>query len=237
MPDDEKEKEKEKEKDPFHPYVQELQKQEKDIEKKIEIIEKILEELGLPPSPLAEELEAAFEKHRQRLRGVQEEIAARKIEDLDQELTDLQALARNPKRFNPQPPPPWVWPWPWPPPPGFPGPGSPMPGVISVGIVTPPPGSEARYEVGLTSRDFIVARSKSTVWVWDPVKLAWAAELNTGGEIVKLEKVDGTIAVYTATQLWLFHPLQYVWLGPLNAEIEEVQAFNLAYPTVVPKKA
>ena len=48
-----------------------------------------------------------------------------------------------------------------------------------------------------------------------------------------MEKVDGTIAVRAETGLWLFHPLEYRWLGPLKAEIEEVTAFNLAYPTVV----
>ena len=66
-----------------------------------------------------------------------------------------------------------------------------------------------------------------------PMQLVWAAELDTGSEIEEMDKVDGTIVVRTDSALWLFHPLEYRWLGPLNAQIEEVTAFNLAYPTVV----
>lgn len=229
MPDeeDDKKNQKGKKKDPFHPYVQELQGQEGDIDSKIKTIEGILEGLEV-----GDHWSDRFDDAKERLEEVKKKIAERKIEDLEKELEDLSGLAQNPGGFNPPPPPPpWIWPWPWPPPPGFPGPGSGTPGVINVGIVTPP--SESKFKVGLAERDFIVARSKSKVWVWDPSQLVWAAELDAGDKIVEMDKVDGTIAVRTEKALWLFHPLEYRWLGPLKAEIEEVKAFNLAYPTVV----
>lgn len=217
----------EKKKNPFHPYVQELQGQEGDIKTKIEILKEILKDVDVDDG-----WDERFDGAKDALKEAQKKIAERKIEDLENELEALQGLAQNPGRFNPPPPPPpWIWPWPWPPPPGFPGPGSGTPGVINVGIVTPP--SDSEFKVGLTERDYIAARDKTTVWVWDPVRLEWAAELDTGAEILAMEKVDGTIAVRTETALWLFHPLEYRWLGPLNARIEEVTAFNLAYPTVV----
>lgn len=213
--------------DPFHPYVQELQGQEGDIDAKIRTIEAILKNVDVDGG-----YDGRFKEAQARLKELKKKIAERKIEDLEKELEDLQGLAQNPGGFNPpSPPTPWIWPWPWPPPPGFPGPGSGTPGVIGVGVVTPP--SDAKFKVGLAERDFIVARSKGKVWVWDPANLVWAAELDTGGEIVEMEKVDGTIAVRTAADLWLFHPLDYRWLGPLHAEIEEVTAYNLAFPTVV----
>ncbi len=223
-------------KDPFHPYVQELQAQEADIGKKIEIIENILDKLDFDPNTddeqqLRDKLEAAKDD----LDKAKQEVAERKLQDLGKELEILIGLAGNPGRWKPPGPVPWVWPWPWPPPPGFPGPGSPTPGVINAGIVTPP--SDNRFKVGLAERDFIVARSLSKVWVWNPQSLKWAAELDAGAEIVELDKVDGTIAVRTKANLWLFHPLNYRWLGPLNAEIVEVKAFNLAYPTVVKRDA
>ncbi len=217
----------EEKKDPFHPYVQELQGQEGDIETKIEKLKDILKEVDI-----GDALDDRFDDAQDALEEIKKKIAERKIQDLEQELEALQGLAQNPGGFNPPPPPPpWIWPWPWPPPPGFPGPGSGTPGVINVGIVSPP--SDSKFKVGLTSRDYITARDKTRVWVWDPVQLDWAAELDTGEEVLAMEKVDGTIAVRTASRLWLFHPLDYRWLGPLKAEIEEVTAFNLAYPTVV----
>ncbi|WP_018699575.1 hypothetical protein [Amorphus coralli] len=213
--------------DPFHPYVQELQGQEGDIDSKIAMIEAILKGVDVDAS-----YDGRFKEAKAWLKELKKKIAERKIEDLEKELEDLQGLAQNPGGFNPPPPPPpWIWPWPWPPPPGFPGPGSGTPGVINVGIVTPP--SDSKYKVGLAERDFIVARSKSKVWVWDPLALVWAAELDASDEIVEMDKVDGTVAVRTATSLWLFHPLDYRWLGPLDAEIVEVTAYNLAFPTVV----
>jgi hypothetical protein len=216
-----------KDKDPFHPYVQELQGQEGDIEKKITILKEILKDVDVDDS-----WDDRFDDAQEALKETKKKIAERKIQDLEQELEELSGLAQNPGGFNPPPPPPpWIWPWPFPPPPGFPGPGSGTPGVINVGIVSPP--SDSKFKVGLTQRDYITARDKTKVWVWDPMQLQWAAELDTGSEIVAMEKVDGTIAVRTTTALWLFHPLEYRWLGPLNAEIEEVIAFNLAYPTVV----
>lgn len=219
--------------DPFDPYVQELQKQEGDIERKLDVIGDILDKLKFADPQREAELRKRFDGAKKALDELKEGIAGRKIEDLEKELEELEGLIRNPGRFNPQPIPPWVWPWPWPPPPGFPGPGSPTPGVINVGIVTPI--SNNRHEVKLAERDFITARSSSEVWVWDPRNLAWEAHLNTVDEIVTLDKVDGTIAVWTKRALWLFHPLEYRWLGPLNAEILEVKSFNLAFPTVVEK--
>lgn len=217
----------EEKKDPFHPYVQELQGQEGDIESKIKILEKVLDDVDLGDS-----WEDRFDDAQEALKDVKKTIAERKIQDLEQELEALQGLAQNPGGFNPPaPPPPWIWPWPWPPPPGFPGPGSGTPGVINVGIVGPP--SDSKFKVGIAERNFIVARAKTKVWVWDPAQLVWAAELDAGGDILEMEQVDGTVAVRTDAALWLFHPLEYRWLGPLNAEIEEVEAFNLAYPTVV----
>jgi hypothetical protein len=220
--------------DPFHPYVQELQAQEKDIAKKIEIIEDILDKLDFDDPDQEAALREKLEAGREALDKARITVAGQKLEDLEKELEILIGLARNPGRFNPQPPPPWVWPWPWPPPPGFPGPGSPAPGMISAGIVTKP--SENRFEVGLASREYIVTRSATKVWVWNPHSLAWEAELDLGAEIVELEKVDGTIAVRSKSALWLFHPIDYRWLGPLNAEIVEIKAFDLATPTLVEKK-
>ena len=217
----------ENKRDPFHPYVQELQGQEGDIEIKIKTLKEILENVDVDDS-----WEDRFDNTKESLKEAKKKIAERKIQDLEQELEALQDLAQNPGAFNPPPPPPpWIWPWPWPPPPGFPGPGSGTPGVINVGIVSPP--SDSKFKVGLTERDYIVARTKTKVWVWDPMQMVWAAELDTGSEIEEMDKVDGTIVVRTDSALWLFHPLEYRWLGPLNAQIEEVTAFNLAYPTVV----
>lgn len=223
------------EKSPFDPYVQELQAQEGDIGRKVEIIEGILEGLNLPANdPIRQDLEARLKQARNAFKDRQKRIARRKVEDLEKELEVLDGAIQDPGKINPQPPPPWVWPWPWPPPPGFPGPGGTgTPGVINVGIVEVPQGG--RHEVALTERDFITARSKTEVWVWNPAAESWEAHLDTVGEIVALEKVDGTIAVWTATALWLFHPLKYAWLGPLTTEIEEVKAINLAFPTVVAK--
>lgn len=220
----------EEKKDPFHPYVQELQGQEGDIETKIGILKEILKDVDVEDS-----WDERFDSAKMALDDLRKKIAERKIEDLEQELEALQGLARNPGQFNPPtPPPPWIWPWPWPPPPGFPGPGSATPGVINVGIVSSP--EHESVKVGLTSRDFILARDVTTVWVWDPAGLKWTARLDTGAPIEAMEKVDGTVAVRTASALWLFHPLEYRWMGPLNAGIEQIEAFNLAYPTVVSAK-
>jgi hypothetical protein len=219
------------EKDPFHPYVQELQAQEKDIGKKIEIIDGILDDLDFDDPAREKAMRDKLQEAVDALDGAKEKVAERKIQDLEKELEILIGLAGNPGRWRQPQPPPWHWPFPWPPPPGFPGPGSPTPGVISVGVVTPP--SDNRFQVGLAERDFIVARSDTKVWVWNPNSLKWAAELDAGETIVELDKVDGTIAVRTKSALWLFHPLNYRWLGPLNAEIVEVKAFNLAFPTIV----
>ena len=66
--------------------------------------------------------------------------------------------------------------------------------------------------------------------------LDWVAELSTGGEIVEMTKVDGSIAVRTADKLWLFNPLRYSWMGPLNAPVEEVTSYTLAVPAPVKKE-
>lgn len=214
-------------KDPFHPYVQELQGQEGDIDQKLKVIDGILEKVKLDS-----DWSKRFKKAKEALEELKRQIAERKIEDLEQEIEDLRELAENPGRFNPPPPPPpWIWPWPWPPPAGFPGPGSPAPGVITAGIATPP--SDSRFKVGLTNRQFIATRSDRKAWVWDPTALKWAAELDAGAEIVEMDQVDGTIYVRTQSALWLFHPLEYRWLGPLNAEIQQIDAYDLSYPTVI----
>ncbi|WP_029031623.1 hypothetical protein [Salinarimonas rosea] len=226
---------------PFDPYVEELQAQERDIEKKIAILEGIIEQIGGFDAGKAQSLGQQLQSARKTLNERKKEIADAKIDDLEDELTILGRLARNPRGFEPAPPPPpasppW-WPpwWPFPPFPAPPGGGS-GGGAKPSGAIDPakaeaPPGG--RWKVATASRDFIVARSAREVWVWHPVKQAWEAKLEAGDDIVAMEQVDGTIAVRTESRLWLFHPLDYVWLGPLVARIEEVKAFDLAYPAIV----
>ena len=218
------------EQSPFRDWVQELQEQEKDIEKKITIINGIINDLGLNAN---DDLVGQLKQAKEALKEAKKGILEHKLGDLDKELEDLGAFIDDPGKLNPQPPPPpWVWPWPWPPPPGFPGPGpgTPPPGLIAAGIVTSP--SDSRHEVVTASRSFIVARDENTVWVWDPRTLTWAAQLEVSEPITEMEQVDGTIAVRTPRELWLFHPLDYRWLGPLKAEIVEIEAFDLAFPAV-----
>jgi len=234
-----------KDNDPFSPYVQELQGQEGDIEKKIEIIKDITKDVTLEGE--AKEL---FKNAPKKLAGLKKEIAEKKIEDLETEFKDLEDLIENPEKFVPPvsppqfgPQPPW-WPpnWPWPPfwwPPGGGGGGSSSSSSSSSsGAVDGDdmkPESASTVTIGTKERDFIVARSRTTVWVWHPADLKWVAKLDTGGEIVELAKVDGTIAVRTADALWLFNPLRYEWMGKLDATIEEVAAHTLAVPAVVKK--
>ena len=101
--------------------------------------------------------------------------------------------------------------------------------MIAAGIVT---SSDKRFKVVTASRSFIVARDEKRVWVWDPVALEWAAELSLSDPITELEQVDGTIAVRSDRELWLFHPLDYRWLGPLTAKIVDVKSFELGFPSV-----
>ena len=126
----------EKPQDPFDPYVQELQKQEGEIERKLGTIEEIVKDLDFADPQTEAALRERMDEAKRALDKLKEDIAKRKIEDLEKELEELKGFVQNPGRFNPQPVPPWLWPWPWPPPPGFPGPGSGTPGVINVGIVT-----------------------------------------------------------------------------------------------------
>jgi len=97
--------------------------------------------------------------------------------------------------------------------------------------MTPP--SASTVTIGTAERDYIVTRTREKVRVWHPGDLRWVAELDTGGEIIELAKVDGTITVRTATSFWLFHPLDYRWMGQLNENIEEVTAYTLSVPAVV----
>lgn len=230
--------------DPFSPYVQELQGQEEDIRKKIEVIKEIAKTV-----PLTAEPRSRLEEAEGRLKDLEKQVLEKKIEDLEVELKDLEELIRNPETFTPPPPnqgtppppcwPPW-WPWPpvWPPPPG--GSSSSSSSSSRSGAVSADdkvPKSASTVSIGTAERDFIVARSADTVWVWHPAQLAWVAKLSAGSPILELTKVDGTIAVRTATDLWLFHPLEYRWLGPLTAPIEEVVAHTLSVPSVVRKES
>ncbi|WP_417318344.1 hypothetical protein [Emcibacter sp.] len=212
---------------PFNEIVQQLQEHEGDIDRKFQIIGDLINKL--PPDVQEPGWPERMKEAKAAFNDLKKQILEKKMEDLDEEMEDLGGFIQNPGRMNPAPPPPpWIWPWPWPPPPGFPGPGSPSPGLIQVGIVSEQ--SKSRLKVGISNRSFITTRDKDTVWVWNPAALKWDAKLETGGEIITMEQVDGTIAVRTASQLWLFHPLEYSWLGPLNAEIEEITAFDLSYP-------
>jgi hypothetical protein len=234
--------------DPFGPYVQELQGQEGDIEKKIEIIKDVIKDITLVGDP-----RDFLDEVPDRLAGLKKKIAEKKIEDLETEFKDLEELIQNPEKFVPPEPqidfgpiPPW-WPpgWPWPPfwlPPG--GGSSSSTSSSSSGSSSGAvdaekmkPASASTVTIGTKERDFIVARSRTTVWVWQPADLKWVAQLDTGGEIVELAKVDGTIAVRTVDSLWLFNPLKYEWMGKLDATIEEVAAHTLAVPAVVKKES
>ena len=221
---------------PFRDWVQELQEQEGDIGRKIEIIDGIIDDFDFDDAATEQELKDRLDAAGEALKKAAEGILDHKFGDVEKELEDLEGFIDDPRRLNPQPPPPpWVWPWPWPPPPGFPGPGpgSPPPGLIAAGIVT---SSDKRFKVVTASRSFIVARDEKRVWVWDPIALKWAAELSLSDPITALEQVDGTIAVRSENELWLFHPLDYRWLGPLTASILEVQSFDLGFPSVATVK-
>lgn len=232
----------EEEQDPFDPYVQELQGQEEAIELKIEIIKEIAKDVGL--TDLAKEI---LQDVPDRFADLQELILEKKAEDLDQEMKDLGELIEHPENFTPPPPqppvgpqPPW-WPpfWPWPPvwPPaggGSSSSSSSSSGAVSGDDQTPP--NAATVTLGVQDRDFIVARSKTKVWVWHPLDLKWVAELDAEGDIVEMAQVDGSVAVRTADALWLFDPLHYRWMGPLQAPVEEVTSYTLAVPAPVQKE-
>ncbi|MGY9105052.1 MAG: hypothetical protein ACKVG0_00590, partial [Alphaproteobacteria bacterium] len=84
-------------------------------------------------------------------------------------------------------------------------------------------------------RGFIVARDNENVYVWNPAALAWEAKLETGGKIESMESLQGTIVVRTKDKLWLFHPIERRWMGPLNAPIKEVSEFTLRVPAIQQK--
>ena len=102
----------EEKQDPFDPYVQELQGQEGDIGRKIEIIKEITKEVKLDP-----ESRTRFDDAQQKLKLLKKEIAKKKVEDLEKELEDLEKLIEDPRIFVPPPPQPPVPPLPpwWPP--------------------------------------------------------------------------------------------------------------------------
>lgn len=225
-------------KDPFNPYVQELQGQEGDIEKKIEIIKEITKEVKLSNGS-----KTKFEEAQEKLKKLKKEIAEKKIEDLEEELEDLEKLIEDPKIFVPpkqQPPaypkPPW-WPpfWPWPPGAGSSSSASSSSNSGAVDDDKMIPQGASTVTIGTAEREYIVARSRDKVWVWHPSDLRWVAQLDTGGEIIELAKVDGTISVRTASSLWLFHPIDYRWMGQLNESIESVSAYTLSVPAVIKK--
>ncbi len=234
------------EKDPFDPYVQELQGQEAAIARKLEIIAGVI---GQADVELDRDEQRKLQRAKEKFITIKKAIALKKVDDLEQELEDLEDLIRDPEKFHPPqggatPPPPAGWPpgWPWPFPWPFPTPGSSSSsssssstgtGTTSADNKVPP--NAATVAVGTAELEFIFARSKQKVWVWHPKDNRWAAELDTGSDIVEMAQVDGTIAVRTATALWLFRAPEYIWLGPLQAEVEEVTAFKLAYPVVVNK--
>lgn len=208
--------------EPFDKNVQELQKQEKDIEKKIGLIKKRIED-----GYAYDDAKDALNRGKKELDGVRKEVTKRKIEDMEKEIDNLKKFARNPINLPPPSPPL--------PPPGAGGAGGTGGGgaVSSEDLELP---SDTRHEVVLEPRTFIVARSSATVWVWDPRMLAWSSPLQTGDPIVLLEKVDETLAVRTKDTLWLFNPIERTWIGRLNAQIEEVKDFTILVPLIRPKK-
>lgn len=68
--------------------------------------------------------------------------------------------------------------------------------------------------------------------MWNPAALAWEAKLETGGKIEAVVPLEGTIAVHTKDKLWLFHPLERRWMGPLEAQVKEVMECTLKVPAV-----
>jgi len=94
---------------------------------------------------------------------------------------------------------------------------------------------QVRHEVVLVDRGFIVARDMENVYVWNPATLKWESKLETGGKIEAMEQLEGTITVRTKDKLWLFHPLERRWMGPLNAQVKEVVEYTLKVPAVQQK--
>ena len=92
-----------------------------------------------------------------------------------------------------------------------------------------------RHEVVLVDRGFIVARDMENVYVWNPSTLKWESKLETGGKIEAMEQLEGTITVRTKDKLWLFHPIERRWMGPLNAQVKEVIEYTLKVPAVQQK--
>ncbi|MCG8332146.1 MAG: hypothetical protein MI974_30960 [Chitinophagales bacterium] len=215
----------------FDEPVKELQKQENDIKQKIAHINKRLESMP-KNSQGREKMEYQVKKAEKKLNDLIPKVTGLKIEDLEKELEQLKKFIRNPEKARPAPtqggkdggn--------------GGGGSGSgnggkkPSPGLFSLNSIEPI--SHVRHKTELQKRDFIVVRDGNTVWVWNPFKQKWDAKLETGDDIKKMKKIDGTIAVYTTNYLWLFNPIEYSWIGKLKVKVAEISAFTIEVPVIV----
>ena len=201
--------------------TQKLQKPEQDIMEKIKFFEERLRELNSETSGVRT-AQSAGNQENVRLKGANREITRSKIKDLDKELADLDKAVKTSVKLRSN--------------------VSPDTGGTNVeGKITGqgmartgsiPKVSRSPQEVTNLSRTYIVARDTSTVWVWNRKSQAWDAMLETEDKIVGVEQVGEQIAVYTKSNLWLFHPTEFRWVGELHAQIEEVSAFDLSVPAV-----
>jgi hypothetical protein len=209
----------------FDKPEQSLQKSEKDILEKIKFFEDRLRDLNSRTSDVRATQGTSREEN-VRLKDSGQESTKQKIEDLDKELADLEKALKATVKLTPGISPVSV----------DLGAGEDSTGQSMILAGSPPKLPKSLREIRHTTRTFIVARNETTVWVWNRAAQAWDAKLETRDKIIGMEQVDGTIAVYTKSTLWLFDPVEFRWIAELHAEIKEIKAFVLSVPAVQPRK-
>jgi hypothetical protein len=202
-----------------------LQKSEQDIMEKIRYFEDRLKDLNSRTSD-ARTIQSTTKEENVRLKDSGRESTKQKIEDLEKELADLEKVLKATVKLSPSIPPVTE----------DLGVSEESTGQGAILAGSPPKILKSLREVKYTTRTFIVARNASNVWVWNRAAQAWGAKLETRDQIIGMEQVDGTIAVYTKSTLWLFDPVEFRWVAELHAEIKEIKAFVLSVPAVQPKK-